>query len=90
MFSLFEQGNLFSGILDDTESGEKSDENQFVPPLISKGDTDAIDSGYDYDDETMSMKMLEDICVSSKSHPSVNRREARYKLCDHIKRGQLE
>ena len=38
----------------------------------------------------MSTEMLEDICVVSESHPSINRRESRYKIRDHIKRRQLE
>ena len=66
-----------SEAFDDTENGDESDENPIMSPLISKEETDAMDSGDDYDDEPMSMDMLEDICNSSKSHPSVNRREAR-------------
>ena len=49
-----------------------------------------MDSGDDYDDEPMSTKMLEEICDSSQSHLSVSRREARYKIRDSIKQGQLE
>ena len=41
---------------------------------------DVMDSGDDSDDEPMSTDMLEDIRDGSKSHPSVNRREARYKI----------
>ena len=46
---------------------------------------DLIDSGDESDDEPMSKDMLEDIRDGSKYHPSVNRREARYKICDCIK-----
>ena len=38
----------------------------------------------------MSMYMLEDIHDGSKSLPIVDRREARYKICDHIKQIQTE
>ena len=38
----------------------------------------------------MSTDMLEDICDSSQSHPIKYRREARYKIRDRVKRGQLE
>ena len=38
----------------------------------------------------MSTDMLEDIRDGSQSHPSINRREARYKICDHIKLSQPE
>ena len=49
-----------------------------------------MDSGYEYEDEPMSTEMLKDICDGSQSHPSVNRREACYKICDNIKRKQTE
>ena len=34
--------------------------------------------------------MLDDICDSSSYHPSLNRREARYKICDRIKQRKSE
>ena len=34
--------------------------------------------------------MLEDICDGSQSHPNVNQRESRYKICRHIRQRQLE
>ena len=34
--------------------------------------------------------MLEDICNRSHYHPNVNRREARYKICDSIKQRKPE
>ena len=48
----------------------------------------AMSSGDEYDAETMSTDMLEDICDVSKSHPRINRREARGKIRDNIKRRQ--
>ena len=47
-----------------------------------------MDSVNGYDDESISTDMLEDNRDGSKSHPSVNRIEARYKICDRIKRSQ--
>ena len=38
----------------------------------------------------MSTETLEDICDGSQSHPSVNRREARYQIRDIIKQIQVE
>ena len=61
-----------------------------MPPLISEEEMDAMSSGDGYDDEPMSMEMLEDIQDSRKSHLSVNRRETRYKICDCIKQIQTE
>ena len=49
-----------------------------------------MDSGYESDDEPISTDMLEDIYEGSKSHMSVNRREARYIVHVIIKRRQME
>ena len=51
---------------------------------------DTMLSGNEYDYEPMSTNMLEDICDVSQSHPSINRREVRYKIHDHFKQRQLE
>ena len=51
---------------------------------------DAISSGDKYNAESMSTDVLGDIYHGSKSRPSRNRREARYKIRDCIKRGQAE
>ena len=84
MFTKFEEGNLLSKPLDDTESGDKSDDDSTMPPLISEEEMDAMDSGDESDDEPISKGMLEDIRDGSKSHPSVNGREACYKIRDHM------
>ena len=47
---------------------------------------DEMDSGDESDDEPMSTEMLEDIHDGIQSHPSVNRKEERYKISDRIKR----
>ena len=46
---------------------------------------DAMDYGDESDHDTISTEMLEDIHDGSQSHPNINRREARYKICDRIK-----
>ena len=51
---------------------------------------DVMSSGDKYDAEPMPTDMSEDICDGSKSHMSIDRREVRYKIRDHIKRVQLE
>ena len=61
-----------------------------MTPLISKEENDDMDSGKESEDEPMSKKTPEDICDDSKFHPSLNRREASYKICDHIKKSQSE
>ena len=49
-----------------------------------------MDSDDESDDEPMSTDMSEDIRDGSQSHPNVNRREARYKICDCSKQRQSE
>ena len=51
---------------------------------------DAIDSGNESDNDLISNEMLEDIHDGSRSHPNVNKREARYKICDRIRQRQAE
>ena len=84
------EGNLWSKTRDDTESGNKSDENSTLPQLISEEEIYEISSVDEYDSEPMSTDMLEDFSDGSKSHPSINRRDARYKIRDCFKRGQAE
>ena len=61
-----------------------------MPPLIIEEEMDAMDSGDELDDEHMSTETFEDIRGGSQSHPSVTRRDARYKIRDCIKQIQLE
>ena len=56
-----------------------------MPPLISKAEMDVVSSGNEYDDETMSMGILEDIRDGRHSCPSVNSREARYRILYRIR-----
>ena len=56
-----------------------------MPPLLSKEEIDAMDSGNESDDNPMSTEMLEDICDGIQSCTDVNRIETRYKIRDCIK-----
>ena len=47
-----------------------------------------MSSGNESDAEPMSTEMLEDIHDGSQSHPRVNMRETRYKVCGFIKKSQ--
>ena len=49
-----------------------------------------MDSCDESDDDPMSTEMLEDIQDGSQSHPSIDRRETRYKICDHIEQRKTE
>ena len=75
-FTQFEEGNLLSETHNDAESGDKSNDNAIMPPLLSKEEMDVMDLGDMYEDEPMSTEMLEDIREGDHSHPIVNRREA--------------
>ena len=49
-----------------------------------------MSSGNESDDEPMSTDILKDTCDSNQSHPSINSREARYKIRICIKQGQAK
>ena len=49
-----------------------------------------MDSGDESDHDLLSMQMLENIRDRSQCHPSVNQREAYYKIREHIRQRQLE
>ena len=49
-----------------------------------------MDSSYESEHDLISTEMLEDIRYGSHTHPNVNRREACYKIRDHIKQIQLQ
>ena len=89
-FTQFEECNLLSETRDDTEKSNKYDDNSTLPPLIIEEEMDEMSSGDGSDDEPMSTDMLEDIRDGSQYHPIIHMREARYNICDRIKRGQAE
>ena len=71
------------------ESGDKSDDNSIMPPLLCEEEMYAMGSGDESDDDPMSTDMLEDIFARSQSNPNINRIETRYKVHDHINQRQL-
>ena len=79
-FAQFEEGNILTKTRNDAESGNESDEKSIM----------TMDSGDESYHNLISTEMLKDICDGSQTHPDVNRREARYKIRDRIKQGQLE
>ena len=83
-----EEGNILSETLNDAKSGNESNDNSKMPPLLSEEEMDAIDSGDESDRDIISTDMLEDLRDRSHSCPNVNRREARYKIRNRIKRIQ--
>ena len=76
-FAQFEEGYLLSKTRKDAESGDESNGDSIMSPLLSEEEMDVMDYGDESDDEPMSMEMLEDIHDRSQSHPNVNRRDNR-------------
>ena len=89
-FAKFEEGDLLPESCNYTETGNKSDDDSTLPPLVSEEEMDEMSSGDVYYDEPMPTDMLEDISYGSQSHPSINRREARYKIRVCLKKRQEE
>ena len=56
---------------------------------MSEQDTENINSGDESDYDLISTEMLEDIRDGIQTHPDVNRREARLKIRDCIRKTQL-
>ena len=83
----FEEGKILNETCHDAESGDESD-NESI--MMSKQDTDAINSGDESDHDLISTDMLEDICDGIQTHPNINRREARYKISGRIRQRQSE
>ena len=81
------EGNILTKTRNDVESGDESD-NESI--MMSEQDMENINSSDESDHDLISTEMLEDICGGSQTHPNVNRREARYKVCDRIRQRQLE
>ena len=74
VFAQFEAGNLLSETRNDAESGENSDDDYIMPPLLSKEEMDAMDYDNESDGDPMTTEMLGDIHDGSQSHLNVNRR----------------
>ena len=58
-FTQFEEGNIKTKTRNDAESGDKSDEDSIIPPLLIEEDMDAMDSGNESDHDLISIDILE-------------------------------
>ena len=83
-FTQFEEGIILTKTRNDAEIGDKSNDGSSMPPLPSKEEKDAMDSGNESYHDLISTEMLEDIRDGSQSHMNINRIEACYKICDDI------
>ena len=89
-FVKFEEGNLLPETCKYMEIDNESNDYYTIAPLLSEKEMDTMSSGDGYDDEPISMDMLEDIRDGSQYHPIINRREALYKIRDSFKQKQSE
>ena len=83
----FEKGNILTKTRNDAEILEESD---IDTNMMSKQDVDAMNSGDDSDHGFISKDIFEDIRDGIQTYPNVNRREALYKIRDHIRQRKLE
>ena len=56
--------------------------------MMSKQDMENINSSDELDHDIISTEMLHDIRDGSQTHPNVNKREARYKVRDRVRKRQ--
>ena len=66
MFTQFEEGNKLSKTRNNAESGDKSDENSLIPPLLNEEEMDAMNSGdeSDHDSSPKSMALMSSSLIS--------------------------
>ena len=82
--------NILTKTRNDAESGDVSDDESIMSPLLSEEDMDGMDSGYESYHDLISTEMLEDILDGSQTHPNFNRKEEHYKIRDRINQIQSE
>ena len=58
--------------------------------MMNKQDMENLNEKEKSDHDLISLETLEEICDGSQTHPTVNKREARYKIRDRIKQRQSE
>ena len=58
--------------------------------MMNEQDMENIDKKEKSDHDLISLETLEEIRDGSQTHPTVNKREARCKMCDRIKQRKLE
>ena len=58
--------------------------------MMSEQDMENLNSNEESDHDLISTEMLQDIRDGSQNYPNFNKREARYKIRDHIRQSQLE
>ena len=86
-FAQFEEGNLLSETRNNTESNDASDNDTI---MISLSDMENINEEEKFDDGLISTETLQDIRDGNRTHPEINKREARMAIRDRIKQSKSE
>ena len=86
-FAQFEEGTLLTETRNDSESSDESDSKSL---MMNKQDMENIDSNEKSNGDHISTETLHEIRDGSQTHPNVDKREARRKICDRIKQRQSE
>ena len=81
-FAQFEEGNLLSETRNDTESYDASDSESI---MMSEIDMENINGKEKFDDDLISTETLHDTRDGNRTHPKINKREARMAIRDRIK-----
>ena len=81
-FAQFEEGNLLSETRNDTESDDESD-NESI--MMSDKYMENIEEKEKFDDDLISTETLHDIRDRNQTHLSIDKRDARLEIRDHIK-----
>ena len=85
-FTQFEEGNILTETCNNAESGDKSNKESI---MMSEQDMENLNSNDESDHDLISTEMLEDIRDGSQTHPNVNKREARYEICERVRERQF-
>ena len=86
-FAQFEEGNILIETRNDTKRDDKSDIEWL---MMNEQDMENLDSNEKSDDDHISTETLHDIRDGSQTHPNVDKRETRHKICDRINQSQSE
>ena len=81
-FAQFEDGNILPETRNDTESGDESDSESI---MMSKQDMENLDEKEKFDGDLISTETLHDIRDGNRTHPNIDKRVVRLKICDLIK-----
>ena len=81
-FAQFEQVNLLSETINDTESGDESNSESIT---MSEKDMENLDITEKFDDDLISTEFLYDIRDGNQTHLKIKKREARMAIRDRIK-----